>query len=92
MEFVCQFGVVEAEEFEERCAQIVHVYFIFHYIEIYIVCFSDSGSGFDSSTGDPHGESVGVVIVAIGSAQVWTFELGFRGGGERGGGLAFYTR
>src|SRR5688572_6925409 len=56
---VGQFGVIEAQQVEERRMQIMDVDPVFHDIEAQLIGFTQRDSGLDAAPCHPHGEGVG---------------------------------
>ena len=62
---VDDFGVIEAEEAEDGCVDVVDVHLVFRRIKAEVVGGADGLATFDSASGHPHGEASGVVVPSI---------------------------
>jgi hypothetical protein len=59
--------VVEAEEVEDRCVEVIERMNVFHGFLAEFVAFAGANAGFDAGTRHPAGEAIGVVITTFGS-------------------------
>src|SRR5689334_5643808 len=65
LELERQLRVVEAEEMEQRCVQVMDVDAIGRGIESELIAFADREAGFHAAAREPHREGVGMVIAAV---------------------------
>src|SRR5688572_21355049 len=63
-----EFGVFDPEEVEDGGVKVVDVDAVFDRVEAEFVRLADDGAAFDATAGQPHGESVNVVVAASGVA------------------------
>ena len=68
--------VIDAEEMENRSVEIVDVDRVFEDIVAVVVGFSDSDSFFDSSSGHPHAEALGMMIASVVFASQFSLAVG----------------
>jgi hypothetical protein len=68
LEAVSQFGVIEAKQFEQGGVEIMDMDLIGGGVEPEFVRFAQGDARFDTATGHPHGEAIGMMIAAIISA------------------------
>lgn len=62
---ISQFFVIEAELVQDCGVQVVNVDFVFNRGESKVVGCSVNRATFDTASGQPHRESVGVVVSAV---------------------------
>ena len=60
--------VIEAELVKDRGVEIVDVNFVFNRVEAEVIGLAMVHAAFDSASGEPHGEGIGMVVPTIGSA------------------------
>src|SRR5258706_15366684 len=62
---VSEFGVVNPQQMQNRCVQVVHVHRFLSHLEAEIIGGAVDESAFDAAAGHPHREGERVVIAAV---------------------------
>ena len=66
----CQFLVIEAQQRQNRCMQVVHVHFVFDRLKSKLIGRAVHIATADAAACHPHGKTVVIVIAAIDLASV----------------------
>ena len=65
LEAIDQLGVIESQQMQNCCMQVMDMHLVLNHIEPQIVAFTHRESLFDATACHPHCEGIGVVVTSI---------------------------